>query len=199
MTDTSIPDELAMRLRLGLLLLASATVANISRVTPANAQGYPFSQRSTLEQMVAFTEITISYGRPVARGRTLFADSGLVPYGKVWHPGADSATRITFSHDVLLEGHTVPAGEYTIWLIPRGGAPWTLILSKAAHVFHTPYPGAEHDLLRVDITPERTAHMETLACYFPLVLRDDAVLRIHWGEWALPIKIKAPWRPPDLN
>jgi hypothetical protein len=29
------------------------------------------------------------------------------------------------------------------------------------------------------------------------LLRDDAVMRIHWGEWALPIRIKATFRPPD--
>ena len=161
------------------------------------AQGYPFSQRSTLVQSVAFTEITVQYGRPVARGRTLFADSGLVRYGNIWHPGADSATRITFSQDVLLEGRPVKAGEYTLWLIPRNGVPWTLIVSTAAHVFHEPYPGAARDLFRVEIAAERTAHMESMAIYFPMVLRDDAVMRIHWGEWALPIRIKAPYRPPD--
>ena len=95
----------------------------------AGAQGYPFSQRGLVAQTVAFTDITVRYGRPVARGRTLFADSGLVPYGSIWHPGADSATRITFSHDVLLEGRPVTAGDYSLWLIPRNGAPWTLIVS----------------------------------------------------------------------
>lgn len=176
----------------------AALAAWVAMAPAARAQGYPFSQRSTLEQMVAFTKITIEYGRPVARGRTLFADSGLVPYGKVWHPGADSATRITFSHDVTLEDRPVPAGEYTVWLVPRGnGAKWTFILSKAAHVFHTPYPGEQHDFLRVDVPPERTSHMETLAFYFPVVLRDAATMNIHWGEWALPIHIKAGWRPPD--
>jgi len=49
--------------------------------------------------------------------------------------------------------------------------------------------------LRLEITPERGAHMETLAFYFPVVLRDEAVLRIHWGEMMLPIRIKAPYRP----
>ena len=181
------------------LALAIATAALAIAMAPAQlaAQGYPFSQRSTLVQSVAFTEITLQYGRPVARGRTLFADSGLVRYGNIWHPGADSATRITFDHDVLLEGKPVKAGEYTLWLIPRNGAPWTLIVSTAAHVFHKPYPGAARDLFRIEIAAERTAHMESMAIYFPMVLRDDAVMRIHWGEWALPNRIKAPYPPPD--
>ena len=44
-----------------------------------------------------------------------------------------------------------------------------------------------------------TAHMETLSIYCPVVLRDEAVMRIHWGEMALPVRIKAPWRPPEAR
>ena len=159
------------------------------------AQGYPFSQRGRVDQTVAFTDISVVYGRPVARGRVLFGDTALVKWDAIWHPGADSATRVTFSHDVKLEGRDVKAGEYTIWLIPRANKPWTFILSRAVHVFHIPYPGESSDVLRVDVTPERGSHMETLAIYFPNVLRDEAVMRIHWGETIIPVRIKAPYRP----
>jgi hypothetical protein len=160
---------------------------------PAAAQGFPFSQRGSVAQTVAFTDITVTYGRPVARGRALFGT--LVPWDSVWHPGADSATRVVFDHDVLLEGHQLKSGEYSLWLIPREHAPWTLIVSRAAHVFHKPYPGADSDVLRVDVTPETLSHMETLAIYFPVVIRDEAVLRIHWGETGVSVHIKAPYRP----
>ena len=174
-------------------ILVAALLALLLAPGVAHAQGYPFSQRASLTQDVAFTHITIEYGRPVARGRELFGK--LVPWDSVWHPGADSATRITIDHDVLLEGHEVKAGEYSLWLVPRERGPWTFILSRAAHTFHKPYPGPSRDLLRVDVIPETVSHMETLAIYFPLVLRDEAVMRIHWGETAVPVRIKAPWRP----
>ena len=90
------------------------------------------------------------------------------------------------------------AGEYSVWLMPRANQPWTFILSRAAHVFHIPYPGEGSDALRVDIMPERGSHMETLAFYFPVVLRDEAVMRVHWGEMIVPVRIKAPFRP-DSN
>jgi hypothetical protein len=119
----------------------------------------------------------------------------LVPWDKVWHPGADSATRITFSHDVLIEGRPLPAGQYSLWLIPRERAQWTVILSLAAHVFHIPYPGAQFDVMRLDVTPEQVSTMESFAIYFPMVLRDEAVMRLHWDTTAVPIHIKAPFRP----
>src|SRR5205085_7548555 len=92
----------AMRRVLYLLaILAAQGAAN----REALAQGYPFSQRGSVTQHVAHTTIAIEYGRPVARGRALFGQ--LVPWDSVWHPGADSATRISFDHPVLLEGHEV--------------------------------------------------------------------------------------------
>ena len=162
---------------------------------PGLAQGFPASQRGRVDQTVAFTEISVVYGRPVARGRVLFGESALVKWDAVWHPGADSATRVSFSRDLLLEGRTVNAGEYSVWLIPRAEGAWTFILNRSAHVFHQPYPGESTDALRLDVTPERGAHMETLAFYFPVVLRDEAVMRVHWGDMIVPVRIKAPYRP----
>ena len=173
------------------MTISASTVYSAS----CSAQGFPFSQRARVDQTLAFTDISVVYGRPVARGRVLFGDSALVKWNNVWHPGADSATRVSFSHDVKLEGQDVKAGEYSVWLIPRSSAPWTFILSRAAHVFHQPYPGEASDVLRVDVASERGSHMETLAFYFPVVLRDEAVMRIHWGETIVPLRIKAPYRP----
>ena len=161
--------------------------------SPARSQGYPFSQRGTVTQNVAYTKIAVTYGRPVARGRELFG--ALVPWDSVWHPGADSATRVTFNHDVLIEGKPLRAGEYTLWMIPREHAPWTVIFSRAAHVFHKPYPGERYDVLRIDVTPEQVSPIESFAIYFPMVLRDEAVMRLHWGTTAVPVHIKAPFKP----
>jgi hypothetical protein len=174
---------------LSVVLLAGA----VALPSLCLAQGIPFSQSGATSQTVAFTEVTVEYSRPVARGRMLFGDSAVVRWDRIWHPGADSATRISFSHDVLLEGHPVAAGTYSLWLIPRDKTPWTLILSSAVYVYHAPYPGEDNDVLRVELTPERGEHMETLAIYFPFVLRDDATLRVHWGDMILPVRIKAPY------
>jgi hypothetical protein len=163
----------------------------------ASAQAIPFSQHGTVSQRVGLTDIEVTYNRPVARGRTLFGPTGVVKWGRVWHPGADSATRIAFSRPVLLSGRPLPAGEYSLWLIPQADAPWTVMLSRAARVFHTPYPGEEHDALRFNARPEAGAHMETLAYYFPVVARDSTVLRLHWGTTVLPLTIRAPLEPQD--
>ncbi|MEO5567807.1 MAG: DUF2911 domain-containing protein [Gemmatimonadaceae bacterium] len=170
------------------LLVSIAALPGVSA-----AQGYPPSQRASVVQNVALTKVEITYGRPVARGRALFGQ--LVPWDSIWHPGADSATRISFDHDVMVEGKPLKAGAYSLWLIPREGQPWTIIFSRASQVFHRPYPGVGEDALRVDVTPVTASHVESMAIEFPMVLRDDAVMRIHWGTVAAPIRIKAPFKP----
>lgn len=145
------------------------------------------SQAGSVSQRVANTDITITYSRPVARGRALFG--ALVPYNEVWNPGADQATAIAFSHDVQINAARLAAGKYSIWVIPRPDT-WTVIFSKAADVYHTPYPGEAQDALRLDVHPESGPHMETLAFYFPTVDGKDATLRLHWGETMMPLSIR---------
>jgi hypothetical protein len=120
----------------------------------------------------------------------LYGDSGIVKWERIWHPGADSATRIQFSAPVEFEGKPLAAGSYSLWTIPRASGAWTVIVNARADVFHTPYPGEATDVLRVDVTPERGAHMEALAYYFTFVARDSTVLRLHWGETVIPMRIR---------
>lgn len=169
-----------MRLLFALLVVPTALTAQ---------EGIPFSQHGAVLQVMGHDTITISYNRPVARGRRLFGK--LVPWDRVWHPGADSATTISFSQDVLVQGHLLKAGSYTLWTIPDTTT-WTVMFSRALHVFHTPYVGDSTIVLKVPATPARGDHMEVLAFYFPIVGPDSAVLRLHWGTTIVPLKLHTP-------
>jgi hypothetical protein len=147
------------------------------------------SQPATVMQAIGATQVTIVYNRPGARGRKLFGE--LVPWGKVWCPGADQATTIAVTRDVLVAGQRLPAGKYSIWAIP-GPAEWTLIFSKAADVFHIPYPGPAQDALRVTLKPQAGPFMEALAFYFPAADADQALLYLHWGETVVPVPLATP-------
>jgi hypothetical protein len=164
---------------------------SLALLVAALLQQGPRSQHGSITQRVGSTDIAISYNRPVARGRGLFGADGIVRWGRVWHPGADSATTISFSHDVSIEGHDLAAGRYTLWTIPVAPPqPWTVIFSRALSIWHTPYPGESSDVLRVTVTSEQGAHMEVLAYYFPVVTPDSALLRLHWGTTIVPLWIR---------
>jgi hypothetical protein len=146
------------------------------------------SQHATVTQQLGSTQVTIVYNRPSARGRTLFGDGGVVAWGRVWCPGADEASTIALSRDVLIAGQPLAAGKYSIWAIP-GPDEWTLIFSRAADVFHVPYPGEARDALRLKVKPQAGRYMESLAYYFPAADADRALLNLHWGETVVQVPL----------
>ena len=148
----------------------------------------PRSQHGSVTQRVAATEISIFYNRPVARGRELFGV--LVRWGRRWHPGADSATTISFSKDVTIGGQLLKAGRYTLWITPEESKPWSVVFNRGTGVWHTNYPGDSLHALRLEVNPDSGAHMETLTYYFPMVDADSALLRLHWGTVVLPMLIR---------
>lgn len=76
------------------------------------------SPAAKFTQKVGLTDVTIEYSRPGMKGRTIFADDGLVPYGKLWRTGANSATKITFSGPVTIGDKELEAGSYAILTQP---------------------------------------------------------------------------------
>jgi hypothetical protein len=147
------------------------------------------SQAAAVSQRVANTEITVSYSRPVARGRELFG--GIVPYGQVWNPGADQATAVVFSRDVTINGQSLAAGKYSIWVIPDPDR-WTLIFSRAGDVYHTPYPGEAQDVLRLEVVPETSSYTEVMTFDFPFVEGKETALQFRWGTTRLSMTIAVP-------
>ncbi len=82
-------------------------------MTTANAQQLRTpapSPTQTVKQDFGIGNIELSYSRPGMRDRKIFGD--LVPYGNVWRTGANSATTLTFSDEVMIGGKKVPAGKY---------------------------------------------------------------------------------------
>jgi hypothetical protein len=150
----------------------------------------PRSQHATVTQFVGTTQVTIVYNRPSGRGRTLFGKGGVVPWGKVWCPGADTATTIALSRDMVVGGQPLAAGKYSIWAIP-GPDEWTLIFSRAADVFHIPYPGQSQDALRLKVKPQPGGgpFVESLAFYFPAAGADQALLNLQWGETVVQVPL----------
>src|ERR1700712_4737370 len=68
------------------------------------------STTQTITQDFSLGKIIITYSRPNVKERKIFG--GLQPFGEVWRTGANAATTITFTENVIIEGHPVPAGKY---------------------------------------------------------------------------------------
>jgi hypothetical protein len=78
---------------------------------------------------VGDTYVSVTYSRPYLRGRdNIFgtADSGaLVPYGEIWRTGANEATQLTTTGDLVFGDHKLPAGTYSVFSTP-GADSWRI-------------------------------------------------------------------------
>src|SRR5437899_12910296 len=81
------------------------------------------SQRASVSQRVALTDITIVYHRPLVAGRKVWG--GMVPYGQVWRAGANENTTIEFSDPVTVEGQPLAKGVYGLHMLPTADS-WTV-------------------------------------------------------------------------
>src|SRR5262245_32707382 len=123
-----------------------ALLAEVGSVVHASQRPRVSPHESTMAT-VDGAEMTVTYGRPSMRGREIFGR--LVPFGRVWCPGADEATTLDSTRDLRVGDLSVPAGPHTIWLLPTAGA-WTLIVSKEPSVCHTHYKSFA-DLVGVEL------------------------------------------------
>jgi hypothetical protein len=135
------------------------------------------SPHETADSVVDAAKISITYGRPSMRGRKIFGS--LVPYGRVWMPGADEATIFKTSAALRFGDIAVPAGAYTLYTLPTE-ARWTLIINKMTGQFHTVYP-SDQDLAKLPMTLERLpAPVEQLTIAAVPHAEGGGTLRLDW-------------------
>lgn len=105
-------------------------------------------------------KISIDYGSPEAHGRKVVGGE-LVPYDKVWRLGANKATHLTTDYDLVIGGQTVPAGTYSLFVLPTKDK-WTLKINKATGMWGIPYkPEYEQtELTKVDMKVETMSSMQ---------------------------------------
>jgi len=121
--------------------------------------GRRVSPHETTHSAVDGARITITYGRPSMRGRKIFGS--LVPYDRVWMPGADEATIFETSAGLQFTDFTLRPGPYSLYTLP-GEHGWKLIINKMTGQFHTSYP-EDQDLAKLPMTIEHlTTPVETL-------------------------------------
>jgi hypothetical protein len=146
------------------------------------------SPKAMVEQTVGFTEITIEYGRPGVKARTIWG--GLVPYNAVWRAGANEATKITFSTDVKIDGKKLKAGSYSFFAIPTQKT-WILIFNKVANQWGAFEYNDVEDALRIEVTPmQNNCWQEWLAYTINKTSDKKAVIMLEWEKLKVPFNVE---------
>jgi hypothetical protein len=146
------------------------------------------SVRDTARATIGSAKLSVDYGRPRARGRTLLGE--VINYDRVWRTGANAATQFTTSAPIALGGLSVPAGTYTLWTVPhvRGVE---LIVNRQTGQWGTEY-GRAHDLGTV---PMQSDSLGPPVEQFTISIepRDarHGTLAMAWGtfRWTVPLVV----------
>jgi hypothetical protein len=159
--------------------------------TAADARGAnmgPLSPRDSTTATLGGATITVDYSRPARRGRTIWGD--VVPWGSVWRLGADFATHLQTTADLTIGGRPLPAGTYTLWMLPVEGGETQLIINSQTRIFGTQYNPAR-DLVRVPLTREPLLEpVERLT-----IVVEGGRFWIRWGNAGWWATLVAPPRP----
>jgi DUF2911 family protein len=160
------------------LALPTATVAQVRASEPAS-----------ISQTVDGTKLTVTYSRPRARSRdSLFGK--IVKWDEVWTPGANLATTLELNKDIRLNGHAIPKGKYSLWLVVRKAADWTFVLDPRADLFHEAHPDSTEKQIRFAIRPAERPFAEVLTWSFPEVRVNGMTLGMQWGTVYVPLEVE---------
>ncbi|MBS1656193.1 MAG: DUF2911 domain-containing protein, partial [Bacteroidetes bacterium] len=169
------------------LILAAAIAFSMSTLHAQNIKTPAPSPTQTIKQDFGISSIELSYSRPGMKGRKIFGD--LVPFGKVWRTGANSATTITFGDDVLIGDRKVPAGKYGLLTIPDK-TEWTIIISAQTDVTSPAAYNPEKDIVRTKAKARNIKDaVECFTMQFADVKPGTCELNMEWENTSVALPI----------
>lgn len=121
--------------------------------TKINFKAPTASPDATLIQNFGESDITVTYGRPSARGRKIFGQ--LIPFDSLWRTGANDCTALALRETVIIGGKKIPAGKYSLFSIPAQEE-WTIILNRDATLHGAFGYDPQVDILRFKVKPEKS-------------------------------------------
>lgn len=155
-----------------LALALAGAVSLVAQSTPAPAPAAPAKPRvassggvsphETISTIIGVdrrtgNRVTITYGRPFSRdpktGETRKIWGGLVKWDKADRLGADEATLLLTQQPIQFGETVIPAGAYTLYLIPSETGVSQLAFSTNLGKWGVPVDET-HDLARVDLKKE---------------------------------------------
>jgi len=169
------------------VLLVAPLLAQTVPAPQTQMKPYRVSPAVTITHDLGISSFKLEYARPAVKGRKVWGE--LVPYGQLWRAGANSATVVTFSHAVRIDGNPVPAGAYALFAIP-GPEHWTWVLNTQAKQWGAYFHKPADDVLRWTAKPRAIPHQEWLQ--YDLQPEGERAWRVElrWEKLAVPFEVE---------
>ena len=135
------------------LITSVLLAATMALAIPAGAQSRANSSggnspHETTGAVIDGNRVTITYGRPYAKGRKVWGT--LVPWAKAWRLGSDEATTLITQQPIVIGDKTIPAGVYVLYMVPQENGTSQLAFSTKLGGWGIPVD-EKNDLCRVDL------------------------------------------------
>ncbi len=180
-------------------LCATTATAQVLSIPPDGD-----NQEATVSQNIGLVKVTIDYHSPDVHAPNGEDRRGkiwgqLVPYGLTdlgfgtckqcpWRAGANQNTTFAVTHDVKVEGQTLPAGTYGLFMIADPDE-WTIVFSKNSKAWGSFFYDPKEDALRVKVKPSKSDYHEWLTYEFTDRMPDHATAALKWEDLQIPFKI----------
>ncbi|MFN2316697.1 MAG: DUF2911 domain-containing protein [Gemmatimonadales bacterium] len=167
------------------VLLVGAVVAAVPVTAMAQLRA---SENFAVTQIVDGDTIGITGSRPSLRGRVMYGTQ--LPWGKNWTPGANMATVLRVDRDFRIDGTPVPAGRYSVWMVPRADDQWSLILDPRAGLFHTAHPDSTAEQYHFRLTARTIEPVETLTWSINEIRGWRSRVQMAWADKAVDFELR---------
>jgi hypothetical protein len=152
-------------------------------VTVVSAQDKPASPPEVANGTINGATIQIKYSSPSVKGREIWGK--LVPFNEVWRAGANEATTFETDKDLTIEGAKLPAGKYSLFIIPSETA-CIVIFNKDAKQWGAYKYKEKEDQLRVTVKQQTASTSAEILFYG--INKDNVVLS--WENWNIPFSVQ---------
>jgi hypothetical protein len=148
------------------------------------------SELAVMSQTIDGTVIKVEYSRPRARGRDPIFGTKAVTWGETWTPGANWATTLETNRPIKLDGHAVAPGKYSVWMVVRKDADWTLVLEQNNHIYHMNPPESTATQVRVPVRVQSIPFTDVLTWSMPELRMDGGKLAMDWERVRIAVDVK---------
>ena len=156
------------------------------------------TKKHSPERMATYVEmgydLAVSYSSPSKKGRKIFG--GLVPYDEIWRTGANEPTVFSTKTDIVINGKTIPAGQYSLWTKPSSEQ-WMVYFNSEIPGWGVNFSGvareAEHDVASIQVQTQKVeTSIENFTISFELDQHSAPEMVLSWDQTKIAVPISKP-------
>ncbi len=165
------------RLWIGFSILALALSLPAAVLAQAGSRG---TSKITLKGAT----VSVEYGRPALKGRSVAEMLAKLKPGQVWRLGSNQSTTFTAGVDLKFGDVTIPKGEYSLWARHEADNSWKLVFNKQHGQWGTQHDAAQ-DLAAVPLKEAKAGKPAEVVTIDLHQQGGGGAIAIQWGDMEL--------------